>query len=505
MADPELLVMRGVTKRFPGVLALDGVDFAVRAGEVHALLGHNGAGKSTLIKVLTGACARDAGTIALLGREPAIRSPHEAQRAGIATIYQEVHLIPDMTAPENVFLGREPTGAFGRIDWRAMRTRARTLVDGLGVRVPLDVPVMTLSIALQQMVALARAVSLQSRLVIMDEPTSSLDTVEVAILFDVIRRLPGDGVGVVYVSHRLDEIFALADRATILRNGRRVATLDIDDVDELRLVSLMLGKEPADVRSAGVTAFSEAGRDEGEPVVLDVDALSRGTMPDRVSLQIRRGEIVGLAGLLGSGRTEFARALFGADPADGGTVRVAGRPCRIRAPRDAVRAGLGFVSEDRKIDGILPSLSVHDNILLAALPLFARLGVLDGKRQREMVAEMIDRLDIRTPSATTAVKNLSGGNQQKVLLARWLCRRPKLLILDEPTRGIDVGAKAEIQRLIDDLARARGTSILMISSELEEVIEGSDRIAVMKDGRKLGEFSHAEATEDRVMRAISEG
>jgi len=273
MADPELLVMRGVTKRFPGVLALDGVDFAVRAGEVHALLGHNGAGKSTLIKVLTGACARDAGTIALLGREPAIRSPHEAQRAGIATIYQEVHLIPDMTAPENVFLGREPTGAFGRIDWRAMRTRARTLLDGLGVRVPLDVPVMTLSIALQQMVALARAVSLQSRLVIMDEPTSSLDTAEVAILFDVIRRLRG--VGVVYVSHRLDEIFALADRATILRNGRRVATLDIDDVDELRLVSLMLGKEPADVRSAGVTAFSEAGRDEGEPVVLDVDALSR--------------------------------------------------------------------------------------------------------------------------------------------------------------------------------------------------------------------------------------
>ncbi len=497
--------MRGVTKAFPGVQALAGVDLDVRAGEVHALLGHNGAGKSTLIKVLTGAYARDAGSVALDGREVAFRSPHEAQSAGIATIYQEVNLIPYMTAPENIFVGREPVGRFGRVDWAAMRAQARTLLDGLGVRAPLDVPVMELGIALQQMVALARAVSLESKLVIMDEPTSSLDTAEVRILFDVIRRLRANDVGVIYVSHRMEEIFALADRATVLRNGARVATLRVSEVDELRLVSLMLGKDPQEVRSAGLTAFSDAQIDAGKPVVLEVDELTRGTMPDAISLRVRRGEIVGLAGLLGSGRTEFVRTIFGADSADSGTVRVGGKRRAIRSPRDAVRAGLGFVSEDRKVEGIVPTLSVHDNILLAALPLFTRLGVLDSKRQRTLVDEMIRRLDIKTPSAETPVKNLSGGNQQKVILARWLCRKPQLLILDEPTRGIDVGAKAEIQRLIDDLAREQGMSILMISSELEEVIEGSDRIAVMKDGRKLGEFSRAEASEERIMHAISEG
>jgi len=505
MTSDILLDMRGITKGFTGVQALDGVDFDVRKGEVHALVGHNGAGKSTLIKIMTGAYSKDSGRIMLQGREVSFSMPAAAQDAGIATIYQEVNLVPYMTAPENIFLGREPRGALGRLDWPRMRREAAALIDGLGVRVDLGVPIMRLSVALQQMVALARAVSLQASLVVMDEPTSSLDVAEVRVLFDVIRRLQAGGVGIVYISHRMEEIFTLADRATVLRNGRLVATLPIAETDTLGLVAMMLGRDPQEVRAQGLTAFSETGATSGRETVLEIDHLTRGHAPDDVSLRVGKGEIVGLAGLLGSGRTELARTVFGADRADGGVVKIDGRPRRIRSPRDAVRVGLGLVSEDRKTEGIVPALSVRDNILLAALPLFTRLGVLDTGRQRRVVDEMIRRLDIKTPSPATPVRNLSGGNQQKVLLARWLCRNPKLLILDEPTRGIDVGAKAEIQKLIDELAREQGMSILMISSELEEVIEGSDRVAVMKDGRKLGEFAHAEASEDRVMKAISEG
>jgi galactofuranose transport system ATP-binding protein len=505
MRADTLLQMRGIAKSFPGVQALAGVDFDVRCGEVHAVVGHNGAGKSTLIKILTGAYPKDAGHIILDGQEVSFHTPAAAQAAGIATIYQEVNLVPYLTAPENIFLGRELRGRLGRVDWACMRREAAALLGGLGVRVDLGVPVMQLSVALQQMVALARAVSLKAALVVMDEPTSSLDTAEVRVLFDVILRLKESGVGIIYISHRLEEIFALADRVTVLRNGQLVATLPIAQTDTLGLVALMLGRNPEEVRTSGLTAFTEADATASRETVLEVEHLTRGRAPDDVSLRVEKGEIVGLAGLLGSGRTELARTIFGADRADTGTIIVRGRRRRIRSPRDAVRAGMGLVSEDRKVEGIVPALSVRDNILLAALPLFTRLGVLDPGRQRAAVDEMIRRLDIRTPSPTTPVRNLSGGNQQKVILARWLCRHPRLLILDEPTRGIDVGAKAEIQRLIDELAREQGTSILMISSELEEVIEGSDRVAVMKDGRKLGEFSHAEASEERVMKAISEG
>ncbi len=500
-----LLRMRGINKGFPGVQALDGVNFDVRGGEVHSLVGHNGAGKSTLIKILTGAYSRDGGAITLNGRPVSFATPAAAQAGGIATIYQEVNLVPYMTAPENIFLGREPHAGFGRVDWARMRNEARSLLDGLGVRVPIGVPVMRLSVALQQMVALARAVSLQASLVVMDEPTSSLDTAEVRVLFDVIRRLKENGVGIVYVSHRMEEIFTLSDRVTVLRNGQLVATLPIGETDELSLVALMLGRRPEEVRHSGLTAFSATATDTNRPTVLDVEHLTHGHMPDDVSLQVRKGEIVGLAGLLGSGRTELVRTIFGADRANAGTIAVDGQRRRIRSPRDAVRAGLALVSEDRKTEGIVPALSVRDNLLLAALPLFTRLGVLDGRRQRAVVDEMIRRLDIKTPRATTPIRNLSGGNQQKVLLARWLVRNPKVLMLDEPTRGIDVGAKAEIQKLIDELAREQGMSILMISSELEEVIEGSDRVAVMKEGRKLGELAHDEASEDRVLAAISEG
>lgn len=500
-----LLEMRGITKGFTGVQALAGVDFDVRRGEVHSLVGHNGAGKSTLIKIMTGAYTKDSGRITLEGREVSFGTPAAAQNAGIATIYQEVNLVPYMTVPENIFLGREPRGRFGRVDWARMRREAKTLLDELGVQVDLGVPVMNLGVALQQMVALARAVSLKAVLVVMDEPTSSLDTAEVRVLFDVIRRLQQSGVGIVYISHRMEEIFALSNRVTVLRNGHLVATVPIAETDTLGLVAMMLGRDPEEVRVQGLTAFSETAATTNQENMLDVEHLTRGHMPDDVSLRVNKGEIVGLAGLLGSGRTELARTIFGADRADAGSIAVDGRPRRIRSPRDAVRAGLALVTEDRKSEGIVPALSVRDNILLAALPLFARLGVLDPGRQRRVVDEMIRRLDIKTPSPSTPIRNLSGGNQQKVILARWLCRNPKVLILDEPTRGIDVGAKAEIQKLIDELAREQGMSILMISSELEEVIEGSDRVAVMNDGRKLGEFAHAEANEDRIMKVISQG
>ncbi len=502
---PALLEMRGISKHFTGVTALAAVDFDVERGEVHALVGHNGAGKSTLVKILTGAYERDAGEIRINGARVAFANPGAAQSAGVGAIYQEVNLIPYMSAAENIFLGREPRGAFGRVDWRRMRRAAHGLLGDFGVNCDVDAPVMRLGVATQQMVALARLVSLDAKLVVMDEPTSSLDDAEVRVLFAVIGRLRERGVGLIYVSHRMDENFALADRITVLRGGKLVRTLRTADTDAVEVIALMLGRNVEDVRASGVTAFSEARVDIAQGAVLNVEHLSRGRMPDDVSLTVHRGEIVGLAGLLGSGRTELARTIFGADAPDRGSVRVNGTAIRTHSPHAAVRAGMGLVSEDRKVDGIIPALSVADNIMLAALPLFARLGIVDKARQRAEVDTMIERLDIKTPTPQTPVRNLSGGNQQKVLLARWLCRRPALLILDEPTRGVDVGAKLEIQRLIDELAREDGMGILMISSELEEVIEGSDRVAVMKDGRKLGEFVRGQATEERVMKAISEG
>ncbi len=504
MAAESLLQMRGVSKSFPGVQALSAIDFDVQRGEVHALVGHNGAGKSTLIKILTGAYAKDGGRVVLRAKEVSFATPAASQAAGIATIYQEVNLVPYLTAPENIFLGREPRTRLGTIDWARMRSEAGKLLQSFDIHVDLAVPVSQISVALQQMVSIARAVSLDASLVVMDEPTSSLDAAEVQVLFAVIRQLKARGVGIIYVSHRLEEVFTLADRVTVLRDGRLVITTDVKSIDVLSLVALMLGRDPEQVRALGTTAFSETAAEAGEPV-LEVEHLTGGRSPRDVSFRTHRGEVVGLAGLLGSGRTELARVIFGLNRAESGTIRMEGRRQRIRSPWAAVRAGMGYVTEDRKVEGIVPELSVRDNILLAALPLFSRMGVISPRRQRAVVDEMIRRLDIRAPSAGTPVGRLSGGNQQKVILARWLCRRPRFLILDEPTRGIDVGAKLEIQRLIQELAREQGMSLLMISSELEEVVEGSDRVVVIKDGRKVGEFPRAEASEDRVMKVISEG
>ncbi|WP_407555588.1 sugar ABC transporter ATP-binding protein [Streptomyces sp. Pv4-95] len=497
-----MLAVQGLTKSFPGVLALDGVDFAVRAGEVHALVGENGAGKSTLIKVLTGVHRPDAGELRHHGRPVRFQTPLHAQHAGISTIYQEVNLIPLMSVARNLFLGREQRTRLGLIDFGRMHREAGTALADLGVRVDVRRPLHELGVGAQQMVALARARSVDARVVIMDEPTSSLEPREVATLFGVIRTLRERGVAVVYVSHRLDELYAVCDAVTVLRDGRSVHTGQLAGLDRLRLVSLMLGREMGEVRREGVTRFSGAHEAAGAEPVLAVEEL---TVPRRlhgISLSVRPGEVVGLGGLLGSGRSETAKAIAGALPA-GGRVTVAGLPVRTGSTAAALRAGISLLPEDRKAEGILPGLSVRENIALAALPRLSRFGLVSRPRIDRVVDTFVRRLNIKASGPDQKVGELSGGNQQKVLLARWLAMHPRVLLLDEPTRGIDIGAKAEVQRLIDELAED-GLGVLLISSDVEELIEGSDRVVVLKDGAVVGELTGGDVTEDDLMRAIAE-
>ena len=500
--DPSpLLHMQNIDKRFPGVLALEGASLRVAPGEVHALIGQNGAGKSTLIKILTGAYRKDGGSIVFGGREVAFASPQAAQAGGISTIYQEVNLIGYRSVTENIFMGREKRrGPF--LDWRAMHAGARELLARFGIHIDVTRPLSGLSVAVQQMVAIARAVSVRSRLVIMDEPTSSLDDREVETLFGVIRQLRGEGVSVLFVSHRLDELYAVCDRVTVMRDGRTVAESAMAGVTKLDLISLMLGRAPGQL-AGGETAFRREGRAPGN-TLLEARGLRRGHVLRGVDLAVREGEIVGLAGLLGSGRTETARVIFGADDLSGGEVVLDGRRVNFRSPADAIRAGLGFCSEDRKIEGIVPLMSVRENLTLALLPALSRAGVVDTARQGEIVDRFIGRLGIKTAGPEQPIRELSGGNQQKVLLARWLCLNPRLLILDEPTRGIDVGAKAEIQALIDELAR-EGLGVLMISSELEELAEGAGRVTVLDEGRSVAELSREALSQDAIMNAMAHG
>ncbi|MFO1035740.1 MAG: sugar ABC transporter ATP-binding protein [Geminicoccaceae bacterium] len=497
-----LLAMQGVEKRFSGVPALSGASLEVAPAEVHALVGQNGAGKSTMIKILTGAYTRDVGEILFEGRPVAFGSPEAAQRGGISTIYQEINLIPFRSVAENVFLGREPR-RLGLLDWKRMNDGAAALLRRFEIDVDVRQPLMTYNTAIQQMVSIARAVSFDARLVIMDEPTSSLADHEVEILFGVIRRLKADGVSVIFVSHRLDELWAVCDRVTIMRDGRTVAVRRMDELDRLQLVALMLGRDLASVRREGATAFYRGEHKVGREL-LEVDHLQVGRRVRDASLEVRAGEIVGLAGLLGSGRTEVARTLFGADAADGGEIRIDGKKASFEGPGDAIRAGLGFCTEDRKVEGIVPDMSVRENLTLALLPALSRSGVVDEARQREIVDRFIKRLGIRCASPEQKIRELSGGNQQKVLLARWLCLDPRLLILDEPTRGIDVGGKAEIQALIRELAD-QGLGVLMISSELEEILEGCDRVFVLRDGRTVANLPKAELSEMAVMTAMAHG
>ncbi|WP_161880846.1 sugar ABC transporter ATP-binding protein [Deinococcus alpinitundrae] len=493
--------MQHIQKAFAGVTALDNASLGVAAGEVHALIGQNGAGKSTMIKVLTGAYRRDGGSITFAGQPVDFASPLAAQRGGIATIYQEVNLVPLRTVAENIFLGREPR-KWGLIQWPAMNAEAARLLTELGIQLDVKEPLGSFSTAIQQMVALARAVSINARLVIMDEPTSSLNEREVETLFGVIRGLKARGVSVIFVSHRLDELYAVCDRITVMRDGRTVYAGDMQGISRLQLVEQMLGRE---IKNAGAqTGFVKHKGSAGAKPLLGVGGVVRGTRLQGASVEVGEGEVVGLAGLLGSGRSELARVIFGADQPDAGELRFGGQPVQFRSPSDAIKAGLGFCSEDRKAEGIVPELSVRENLTLALLPRLSRAGVVDNRQQAEIVERFVASLGIKTSNPDQPIRELSGGNQQKVLLARWLAMNPKLLILDEPTRGIDVGAKAEIQRLIGELAQ-EGLGVLMISSELEELIEGCQHVTVLHDGKTVANLAGDEISEAQLLHAMAQG
>ncbi|MEV6648690.1 sugar ABC transporter ATP-binding protein [Amycolatopsis sp. NPDC051371] len=501
MTTAPVLEVAGVTKRFPGTLALDDVSFTLRPGEVHALVGENGAGKSTLIKVLTGVYQPDEGEVRHLGEPVTFKRPIDAQRAGISTIYQEVNLVPLMSIAGNVFLGREPRTKAGLVDWSKMYADARELLKGYGIDDDVKRPLHSLGVGAQQMVALARAVSTDAKVVIMDEPTSSLEPREVETLFEVLNRLHAEGIAIIYVSHRMDELYRVCESVTVLRDGRVVHSGPLATLPRIELVSKMLGREIKQIREEGVTAFGEEHDVDREPLLKAENLAGMRKLHD-VSVSIRPGEVVGLAGLLGSGRSETARAIVGAFPLDGGSVLLAGKPLKRGKIKAAMRAGIALLAEDRKTDGIIPNLSVRENIVLAALPSLSPFGLVSKSKQDKIVKIFMDRLRIKASSPEQKVSELSGGNQQKVLLARWLATGPKILLLDEPTRGIDVGAKAEVQALIDELAR-EGLGVLLISSELEELIDGSDRVVVLRDGSVVGELTGDRITEENVLTAIA--
>jgi monosaccharide-transporting ATPase len=494
-----------VSKQFGGVMALDRVSLTLLAGEVHALVGENGAGKSTLIKIITGVHPPDGGGLRHRGVEVRFGGPRNAQAAGISTVYQELNLVPQMSVARNLFLGREPRGRFGLIDFARMNRSAHEVLGRYGVPVDVRRPLGSLGLGVQQMVAMARAVSTTGRgasVVIMDEPTSSLEPREVDRLAEVIGLLRDDGAAVLYVTHKLDEVFRLAQRVTVLRDGRRVHTGPVAGTDRLGLVAMMLGRRVDEVRERGRTRFGEAHTARvGEPV-LRASGLTRRHALYGVDVEVHAGEVVGLAGLLGSGRSETARAIFGVDPLDAGSISVAGATARHWSPAAAIAAGVGLVSEDRKTEGIIGDLSVRDNIVLAALPRLTRAGFVSDRRCDEIVELFVRRLRIKIADPGQRVRDLSGGNQQKVLLARMLCLHPRVLLLDEPTRGIDVGAKAEIQALVDELAAA-GLGVVLISSELEEVVEGATRVLVLRDGRVVGVLTDDRIGEQQIMAAIA--
>ncbi|PSO18202.1 sugar ABC transporter ATP-binding protein [Bradyrhizobium sp. MOS003] len=497
--DPALplLEVRGISKSFGAARALQEVDFTLRAGEIHALLGENGAGKSTLIKVVTGVFPRDAGIVRIRGEAIAPRSAKAAVAAGIATVYQEVNLLPNLSVAQNLFLDRQPM-RFGIVREGEMRRRAKALLADFGLDIDVAAPLGNYSVAIQHVTAIARAVDLSARVLILDEPTASLDRHEVEILFGIMRQLAKRGIGIVFVSHFLDQVYEISDRITVLRNGRLVGERETASLPRLELIRLMLGRELAETTSARASAGEHRVRE----VCASFENYGKAGYVAPFNLELRHGEVVGLAGLLGSGRTETARLVFGAERADGGKARVEGAPVRLQSPRDGVRHGFGYCPEERKTDGIVAELTVRENIVLA---LQAKRGLhrpLSRREQDEIARRYVKMLDIRPPDPERPVGLLSGGNQQKVLLARWLATSPRLLVLDEPTRGIDVGAHAEIIRLIRDLCND-GLSLLVISSELDEIVTYSDRVVVLRDRAHVEELAGEAVDVGNILAAIA--
>lgn len=489
------LLMEDISKAFPGVQALDHARLEVAKGEIHALVGENGAGKSTLMKILTGSIQKDEGRILLNGQEVDIRTPAQAQALGISMIHQELALVPYRTVGENIFLGREPQGKLpGFIDWRQLYAQSQKLLDQLNVDVDAHAQVDDLSIAQQQMVEVAKALSYNADLIIMDEPTSSLTDRETEVLFELMRSLRAKGVAIIFISHRLEEVFEIADRVTVLRDGKYIGTLSTAETDENEIVRMMVGRELGELYPK-----AEAQR---RGVVLEVQNLSDARELHGASFTLYRGEVLGIAGLVGAGRTALAETVFGIRKATAGEIRVDGQPVRLHSPNDAIRLGMGLVPEDRKQQGLFLNMAVRENITISAITQVSKFGFLSFARMNELAAEFVKKLDIRTPSPMQKVRNLSGGNQQKVVISRWLTLKPRILILDEPTRGIDVGAKSEIHGLMSQLAN-EGVGVMMISSELPEVLGVSDRILVMHEGRIVAEFSREEATQDKIMLAAT--
>ena len=503
--DPAAPVveMRGISITFPGVKALDGVDFRLFPGEVHSLMGENGAGKSTLIKALTGVYGIDAGTITLAGEQVSFSGPAQAQASGISTVYQEVNLLPNLSVAENIMLGREPR-RFGSVDWRAMRRRSAELLAGLNLDLDPGSLLGDHSLAVQQLIAIARAIDVQAKVLILDEPTSSLDADEVAELFRVIRSLKEQGVAILFVSHFLDQVYEICDRLTVLRNGKLVGEYLVEELLRIDLVQKMIGKELTVLDDLEQRARSVSVDESDAATFVQATKLGRRGAMHPADLPIAAGEVVGFAGLLGSGRTEFARLLGGIDRADSGELSIGGRSTRLRTPRQALSHRIAFSSENRRDEGIVGDLTVRDNIVLALQADRGWARPIPKKRQDELTQSYIQTLNIRPANPDALVRNLSGGNQQKVLLARWLAIAPRLLILDEPTRGIDIGAKAEIQKLVFNLAE-NGMSVLFISAELEEVLRLSHRIVVLRDRHVVADLENDGLTVDSLLALIADG
>ena len=489
------LLMEDISKAFPGVQALDHARLEVARGEILALVGENGAGKSTLMKILTGVIQKDSGRILLRGREVDIRTPAQAQELGVSMIHQELALAPYRTVGENIFLGREPQGKLpGFIAWNTLYDRAQELLDQLNVNVGAHANVDDLSIAQQQMVEVAKALSYNADLIIMDEPTSSLTDRETEVLFDLMRSLREKGVSIIFISHRLEEVFEIADRVTVMRDGKYIGAKRTSETDEKEVVRMMVGRELGELYPK-----VEAER---QGVVLEARGLSDGRELHGASFKLYRGEVLGIAGLVGAGRTALAETVFGIRKATEGEILVDGQPARLRSASDAIKLGMGLVPEDRKQQGLFLNMAVRENIAISAISQMSKAGFLSFGRMNELARTFVKKLDIRTPSLMQKVRNLSGGNQQKVVISRWLTLKPRILILDEPTRGIDVGAKSEIHGLMSQLA-SEGVGVMMISSELPEVLGVSDRILVMHEGRIVAEFSRDEATQDNIMLAAT--